>query len=86
MDRNSIQLNHSIKQGFIFRHTILKKAKQNMLIEMNAIYTVCELDPAYDKSTLLATRTKFIWKYKTKYDGLYLRSSLFSLNWKFGNV
>ena len=57
-----------------------------MLIEMKAIYTVDELEPASDNSTLLATRMKFIWKYNTKYEGLYLRSSLFSLNWKFGNV
>lgn len=66
IDKNSTQLNHSIRHGFIFKHTILKKAKENMLIEMKAIYTVDELEPAYDKSTLLATRTKLIWKYKTK--------------------
>jgi hypothetical protein len=66
IDKNSTQLNHSIRHGFIFRHTTLKKASENMLIEIKAISTVDELEPAYDKRTLLATRTNLIWKYKTK--------------------
>ena len=60
MVKNSIQLNHSIKQGFILRQTKLKNANENMFIEMNAICTVDELDPASDSSTLLVTKTKLI--------------------------
>jgi len=37
MDRNSTQLNHSIRQGFIFKHTKLKNNKQTMFIDIKAI-------------------------------------------------
>ncbi len=57
--KNSIQLNHSIKHGFIFKQTKLKNNSETMLIEIKAISTVSS-DPAADNNTLLTTKTKFI--------------------------
>lgn len=35
--KNSIQLNHSIRHGFIFKQTKLKKNKETMFIDIKAI-------------------------------------------------
>lgn len=59
MVKNSIQLNHSIRQGLILRQTIAKNSKLTILIEIKA-YSTDELSLANDSKTLLADSTKLI--------------------------